>query len=257
MLLAVDVGNTNIVFGIFKGDRLLHNWRISTKKNRTIDEYGLLFQQIIKSSNLDPKDIDDIILSSVVPPLMDTLPSMFKRYFKVDPIIVDLDIETGIKIRYDDPKEVGADRIVNATAAYRKYGGPLIIVDFGTAITFDSISKEGDYLGGAITPGITISTDALFSRTSKLPKVELIKPDRVIGKNTVNSMQAGIVYGYIGLIDYIIKEMLKEMEGEGRKVGIVATGGFAKLIASESRYIEKIDVFLTLDGLKIIYDKNK
>lgn len=257
MLLAIDVGNTNIVFGIFKGEELLYNWRISTDKNRTSDEYGLLFKQIIKHHDLKSTEIKDIILSSVVPPLMHTLPSMCNKFFNIDPIIVSSDTETGMEIKYENPKEVGADRIVNAVAGYEKYGGPLIIVDFGTAITFDSISRNGDYIGGAIVPGISISTDALFARASKLPKVELSKPNKIIGRNTASSIQSGIVYGYIGLVDSIIKQMLEEMYEEGVKVNVIATGGFSTLISSESKYIEDVDGLLTLNGLKIIYEKNR
>lgn len=257
MLLVIDVGNTNIVFGMYKGEELLYDWRISTEKNRTSDEYGLLFEQIFRYNGLDPKDIEDIIISSVVPPLMHTLPAMSRRYFNIEPIVVGPGVKTGMNIKYDNPREVGADRIVNAIGAYEKYGGPLIIVDVGTAITFCAISKEGDYLGGAITPGITISSEALFLRTAKLPKVEIIKPDKVIGKNTTNSIQSGLVYGYIGMIDYIIEKMIKEMDVNGAKVHVIGTGGFSSLISAESRYIERIDKFLTLEGLKIIHNRNR
>lgn len=189
MLLAIDVGNTNIVFGVYEGNKLINDWRISTDRNKTSDEYGILFEHIFKYHGLCLKDVDDVIVSSVVPPLMHTLVEMITKYFDKKPLVVGPGIKTGMNIKYDDPKELGADRIVNAVAAYDKYGGPLIIVDFGTAITFCVISKDGDYLGGAITPGIKISSEALFSRTSKLPKVELTKPRNVIGKNTVNSIQ--------------------------------------------------------------------
>lgn len=255
MLLVIDVGNTNIVFGIFEEKKLLYNWRISTDKDRTSDEYGLLFEQIVRYHGINVKDIKDIMLSSVVPPLMNTLSTMCKKYFNRIPIVVGPGVRTGMDIKYDNPKEVGADRIVNGVAGYEKYGGPLIIVDFGTAITFDAISKEGDYLGGVISPGIKISSEALFLRTAKLPKVELAKPDNVIGKNTVNSIQSGIIFGYIGLVDSIIERMVEEMGGYG--VNIVATGGFAKLISKESKYISEVDELLTLDGLRIIYERNK
>lgn len=257
MLLVIDVGNTNIVFGVFENKKLLYNWRISTDKDRTSDEYGLLFEQIIRHHKLKLEEIKDIMISSVVPPLMYTLPVMCRRYFDIEPIVVGPGVKTGMDIKYDNPKEVGADRIVNGVAGYEKYGGPLIIVDFGTAITFDAISKEGDYLGGVITPGIKISSEALFLRTAKLPKVEIAKPDKVIGKNTVNSIQAGVVYGYIGLVDYIIGKMIDEMYEEGTRVNVIATGGFSTLISSESKYIEHIDNLLTLDGLRIIYERNK
>ena len=257
LLLVIDVGNTNIVFGIYNGSELRYDWRIATDKDRTSDEYGLLFEQIFKYNGINISDIKDVVISSVVPPLMHTLPAMSRRYFKKEPIVIGPGIKTGINIKYDNPKEVGADRIVNAVAAYEKYGGPLIIVDFGTANTFCYINKEGDYLGGAITPGIRISSEALFMRTAKLPKVELLKPEKVIGRNTVNSIQSGLVYGYIGMVDFIIEKMMKEMNVEHKDIKVVATGGFSTLIASESKYIKIIDKMLTLDGLRIIYERNK
>ncbi|MDR7870931.1 MAG: type III pantothenate kinase [Tissierellaceae bacterium] len=257
MLLVIDVGNTNIVFGIYKGKELINNWRIASEKNRTSDEYGLLFEQIFRFHVLEADDIESIIISSVVPPLMHTLSAMCIKYFNIDPIVVGPGVRTGMDIKYDNPKEVGADRIVNGVAGYEKFGGPLIIVDFGTAITFDAISKNGDYLGGVITPGIGISSEALFLRTSKLPKVEIAKPDRIIGKNTVNSIQSGLVYGYVGLVDYIIENMMNEMTTNGETVKVIATGGFATLIGDESKYISAVDKLLTLDGLRIIYERNR
>lgn len=257
MLLVIDVGNTNIVFGIYKDDELLYDWRISTSKDRTSDEYGLVFNQIFQFNGINPKDIKSVIMSSVVPPLMHTIPTMSMRYLGIDPMIVGPDLDTGINIKYDNPNEVGADRIVNAVAGFKKYGGPLIIVDVGTAITFCSISSEGDYLGGIIYPGIKISSEALFMRTAKLPKVEILKPDRVIGKNTASSIQSGLVYGYIGMIDYIIKKMIEEMGTSKEEVTVVGTGGFSTLIASESEYICEIDRLLTLEGLKMIYERNR
>lgn len=257
MLLVIDVGNTNIVLGVYDNEKLINDWRIATVKDRTSDEYGLLMVQIFKYHGINPSDIEDVIISSVVPTLMYTLEAMSNKYFDCSPLIVGPGIKTGMNIRYDNPKEVGADRIVNAVSAFEKYGGPIIIVDFGTAITFCAISKEGDYLGGAIAPGIRISSEALFLRTAKLPKVELIKPDGVICKNTVNSIQAGLVYGYIGLVDNIIEKMKYELREEGEVKTVVATGGFASLIASESEHINKVDKLLTLDGLRIIYKRNK
>lgn len=257
MLLAIDVGNTNIVLGIFEGNRLLYDWRIATDKNRTSDEYGLLFEQIFEYNGISADDVDDVIISSVVPTLMHTLSAMSVKYFDKEPFVVGPGIRTGMNIKYENPRELGADRIVNAVAAYEKYGGPLIIVDFGTAITFCAISKEGDYLGGVITPGIKISSEALFSKTAKLPKVELVKPKNVIGRNTVNSIQSGLVYGYIGLVDYIIERMIEELKDEGEVKNVVGTGGFATLISSESKYINKVDKMLTLEGLRIIYERNK
>jgi type III pantothenate kinase len=257
LLLVIDVGNTNVVFGVYKEKELLYDWRIATEKDRTSDEYGLLFEQIFRYHGLDPKEVNDVIISSVVPPLMHTLPAMSMKYFGIDPIVVGPGVKTGINIKYDNPKEVGADRIVNAVAAYEKYGGPLIIVDFGTAITFCAVAQNGDYLGGAITPGIKISSEALFMRTSKLPKVEIARPEKIIAKNTVNSIQSGLVYGYIGMVDYIISKMIEEMEEDEGKVNVVATGGFSNLIASESKYINRIDKLLTLDGLRIIFERNR
>lgn len=257
MLLVIDVGNTNIVFGIYKGKELLYDWRISTDKDRTSDEYGLIFEQIFKYNGINTCDVENIIISSVVPPLMHTLPAMSQRYFKIDPIVIGPGVKTGMNIRYDNPKEVGADRIVNAVAAYDKYGGPLIIVDFGTAITFCCVNKEGEYIGGAIAPGIKISSEALFLRTAKLPKVEIAKPESVIAKNTVNSIQSGLVFGYIGMVDFIIEKMMEEMNVTPDEIMVVGTGGFSNLIASESKYIKKINKLLTLEGLRIIFDRNK
>ncbi len=257
MLLVIDVGNTNIVFGVYEDNKLIDNWRIATDKDKTSDEYGLLFDQIFKYHGFTTEDINDVIISSVVPTLMYTLEAMTIKYFKKNPLVVGPGIKTGMNIKYDNPKEVGADRIVNAVAAYEKYNGPIIIVDFGTAITFCAVSKEGDYLGGTIAPGIKISSEALFMRTAKLPKVEIVKPEFVIGKNTVNSIQSGLVYGYVGLVDYIIGKMIDELKENGKVETVVATGGFANLIASESQYINKIDDLLTLEGLRIIYERNK
>ena len=257
MLLVIDVGNTNIVFGIYDDKTLLNNWRIASEKHRTSDEYGLLFEQIFRYNSLEPNDIDSIIISSVVPPLMHTLYNMCIKYFDIKPIVVGPGVKTGMDIKYDNPREVGADRIVNGVGGYEKYGGPLIIVDCGTAITLDAISEEGDYLGGVIAPGIGISSEALFLKTSKLPKVEIIKPDRIIGKNTVNSIQSGLVYGYVGLTDYLIESIIKEMKAEVRSVKVIGTGGLARLIGSESKYISSIDNLLTLEGLRIIHERNR
>lgn len=256
MLLVIDVGNTNIVLGIFKGEKLIFDWRISTDKNKTVDEYGLMLRQMLGSADIDPKDIKDIIISSVVPNINDIFPEIANKYFDLEPIIIGPGVKTGMNILYDNPKEVGADRIVNSVAAFEKYGGPLIVVDLGTAITFDAINIHGDYLGGAICPGIKISADALFQRASKLPKVEIVPKEKVIGKNTVASMQGGIFFGYLGLIDAIIEKMIEELRTGDEKVKVIATGGFSKLFVEGSKYIEEIDPMLTLDGLRLIYERN-
>lgn len=257
MLLVIDVGNTNIVLGIFKGKKLVYDWRISTDREKTADEYGLMLMQIMDSQNIKIDNINDIIISSVVPNIMDIFPEICEKYFNIKPIIIGPGVKTGMNILYDNPKEVGADRIVNGVAAFEKYGGPLIAVDLGTAITFDVINQKGDYLGGAICPGVKISADALFQRASKLPKVEILKPEKIIGKNTVNSMQAGLFYGYVGMIDYIIENIIKEMNFSVEDVKVIATGGYSRLFLNESKYIQKIDQMLTLDGLRIIYERNK
>lgn len=255
MILVCDVGNTNIVLGVYEGEELLRAWRISTDRNRTSDEYGVSIKQLFEYEKFEMNQIESVIISSVVPPIMYALENMSKRYFKKEPIIIGPGIKTGIKIVYDNPKEVGADRVVNAVAAYEKYGGSIIIVDFGTATTFCAISEAGDYLGGVISPGIVISSEALFQKASKLPRVELVKPDKVLNKNTINSMQSGIIYGYVGMVDYIVTKMEEELGVKSKEV--IATGGLASVIASESKVITKIEKMLTLEGLRIIYEKNK
>ncbi|NLY20175.1 MAG: type III pantothenate kinase [Tissierellia bacterium] len=256
MLLAIDVGNTNIVFGLFDGDDLVGNWRVATDKNKTSDEYGIVFANILKYNNMNEKDINSIIISSVVPPLMLTLSNMVKMYFNVEPLIIGPGVKTGMNIKYDNPKEVGADRIVNAVAGYEKYGGPLIIIDMGTAITFCYISEKGDYEGGLILPGINISAEALFQRTAKLPKVEIVKPKSVVGKTTVESIQSGLYHGYVGIIDHIIEEIAKDENIDTEKLKVVSTGGLAKIFTEDSKYVNIVDELLTLEGLKRIYDKN-
>ncbi|MDO5717484.1 MAG: type III pantothenate kinase [Tissierellia bacterium] len=255
MLLVIDIGNTNIVFGIYKGDELVHNWRISSNNQSSSDEYGLILRQLLNVNGINFEDINDIIMASVVPKLTHTIPTMCERYIGLKPLIVGAGIKTGINIKYDNPKEVGADRIVNSVAGFDLFGGPLIIADVGTAISFDVINEKGDYLGGAIAPGIGIASDALFMRTSKLPKVELMEPENAIGKTTIQSMQSGIVFGYIGLIDGIIERLKKEIPGGEAEV--IGTGGFSRLISQKSKYISRTDPLLTLYGLKLIYEKNK
>lgn len=258
MILVIDVGNTNIVLGVYESEELIASWRLSTDSKRTADEYGIQVIQLFLQDKLDPADVEGVIISSVVPNIMYSLEHMIKKYFEVNPIVVGPGVKTGINIKYDNPKEVGADRIVNAVAAHELYKGSLIIIDFGTATTFCAVTSRGDYLGGTISPGIKISSEALFERAAKLPRIELIKPAAVICKNTVSSMQAGIVYGYIGQVDYIVSKMRKElMELGEQEPTIIATGGLAKLISEESRFVDKIDPILTLKGLRIIYEKNK
>ncbi len=255
MILVIDVGNTNTVLGLYEEKILLDYWRIKTDANKTSDEYGMMVYQLFSYSGYNAENVNSIVVSSVVPTIMYTLQHMVRKYFKQEALVVGPGIKTGINIRYDNPKEVGADRIVNAIAAYELYGGPLVIVDFGTAITFCAISESGEYIGGAIAPGIQISMDALFQRTAKLPRVELIKPQTVICKNTINSMQAGIIFGFVGQVDYIVKRMKKEIKNDNTKV--IATGGLARLIASESESIDVVNGLLTLEGLRIIYERNK
>ncbi|AYD41270.1 type III pantothenate kinase [Clostridium fermenticellae] len=257
MILVLDVGNTNIVLGVYKEDKLIADWRLSTASKMTADEYGTQIIQLFLHNKLDISDVEGVIISSVVPDIMYSLEHAIIKYFEIYPIVVGPGIKTGINIKYDNPKEVGADRIVNAVAVHEIYKKPAIIIDFGTATTFCALTENGDYLGGTICPGVQIASDALFERAAKLPKVELIKPKRVICKNTISSIQAGIVYGYIGQVDYIVCRMKKEMMEFGENPLVVATGGLAKLINEESRSIDLIDPILTLKGLRIIYDKNK
>lgn len=254
MLLVIDIGNTNIVLGVFQEKELLVHWRISTRREATTDEYAVLTKSLFQSSGIDPKGVKAAVLSSVVPPLTATLEEMVRQSFQLSPLLVEPGIKTGMSILYDNPKEVGADRIVNAVAAFEKYGGPAIIVDFGTATTFDAISAKGEYMGGAIAPGIGISAEALFQRAAKLPRIDIVKPKGVIGKNTVSSMQAGIFYGYLSLVDGIVERMKAELGG---RAVVVATGGLAHLILAESRTVDYVDHLLTLFGLRIIYERNE
>jgi type III pantothenate kinase len=256
MLLAVDVGNTNIVLGVYDDDELVISWRLSTSRSMTADEYGVFLLDLFARHNLEASQVSAIIISSVVPPLMPALEQMSHMYFHVEPLVVGPGIKTGMPLMYENPKEVGADRIVNAVAGYEKYGGPLIIVDFGTATTFCVVSARGEYLGGAITAGLGIASEALFQRTARLPRIELIKPKQVIGRNTVVSMQSGLIFGYIGQVEGIIRRIIQELGGFDEPT-VVATGGIASLIASECQNIHYIDQNLTLEGLRIIYQKNK
>jgi type III pantothenate kinase len=254
MLLAVDIGNTNINIGVFDRGKLKATWRIATGVHRMPDEYASLLLHLFEHEDIAVTQIKDAILCSVVPPLAGVFEEMCRHYLKVVPLLVEAGVKTGIRIAMDNPREVGADRIVNAVAAHDLYGGPVIVIDLGTATTFDAVSKEGDYLGGAIAPGIAIATEALFARTAVLPRVELTHPKRAIGRNTVAAMQSGIVFGYAGLIEGIVIRIQQELGG---KATVVATGGYADLLARETPVIEEVNSDLTLIGLRLIYEMNK
>jgi type III pantothenate kinase len=268
MLLVLDVGNTNTVLGVFaradkphtgdsgdlpRYDRLVAHWRVATRQGSTVDEYGVLFRNLFSMASLEASGIRGIVISSVVPPLDPVLRQVCERYFNSKPLLIEPGVKTGMPVNYDNPAEVGADRIVNAVAAYEKYGGPCVIVDFGTATTFDCVSAKGEYLGGVICPGIGISADALFQRTARLPRVEIRKPTRVIGTNTVGSLQSGLYYGYLGLVDGILQLLMEEL---GKETKVLATGGLGPMIGTGSKYIKTVDDLLTLEGLRIIWELN-
>ncbi|MEG1870540.1 MAG: type III pantothenate kinase [Peptostreptococcaceae bacterium] len=258
MIFVIDVGNTNIVLGIYKSKELIVEWRLSTDYGKTSDEYMIEVLQLFTYSKLDVNHISGVIISSVVPNIMYSLEHMVRKLFNKKPLIVGPGIKTGINIKYDNPKEVGADRIVNAVSAHEIYKTSLVIIDFGTATTFCAIAANGDYIGGTICPGIKISSEALFQKAAKLPRVELVRPETVICRNTVASMQAGIVYGYIGQVDFLVGKIKEEMIALGEESPmVVATGGLANLIAQDSKTINKVEPHLTLEGLRIIYDKNR
>lgn len=258
MLLAFDVGNTNIVIGVFDGEKLIRSWRMKTDKNKTVDEYGMLIHQLFEYDGIDMKSVTDVIISTVVPPVLYTLQHLSRKYFNKKAIVVGPGVKTGMVIKYDNPKQIGSDRIVNAVAAYHKYGGPLIVVDLGTATTFCAISKNGEYLGGTIAPGLKISSEALVEKTAKLPKVEIEEPGKVICKNTIESIQAGLVYGHVGLVEYVVNRMKLELSPDGTdKVTVIATGGMGNLINDSTNCIDYVERDLTLDGLRLIYKKNR
>lgn len=254
MILVLDVGNTNIVLGIYEKKELLHHWRISTNRSATVDEYGITIHNLFSHATIELEEIEGVIISSVVPPLMFVFEQLCSKYLRKIPLIVGPGIKTGLNIRYENPREVGADRIVNSVGAIELYGSPLIVVDFGTATTFDYIDEKGQYIGGAITPGIGISTEALYRTAAKLPRIELVKPKSVVGRNSINSMQAGIIYGYAGQVDGIVHRIRQEYRADAR---VIATGGLAELIAEESETIEEVNQLLTLQGLQLIYERNE
>jgi len=255
VLFCIDVGNTNIVLGVTEKEKILKHWRVRTEQDMTADEIGILIGNLFKVSGIHMGDVSDIIVSCVVPPLLNAVVEFAKRYFNATPMIVGPGLKTGMPILYDNPKEVGADRIVNAVAAYEKYHRGLIVVDFGTATTFDCVSENGAYMGGAIAPGVTISAEALFLKASKLPRVEIFaRPKNVIAKDTISSMNAGIIYGYAGLVDGIVNRIKKEV---GHELKVIATGGLASIIYEVSEAIESVEEFLTLEGLMIIFKRNR
>ena len=254
MLLAIDIGNTNIALGVFEGGTLRATWNVATDIDKTADEYAVLLLNLLPMEGLNLSDIDHVSIACVVPPLLTIFEEISQRYFNISPLIVGPGVKTGVRICTDNPREVGADRVANAAAAHHLYSGPMILIDFGTATTLDVLSKEGDYLGGAIAPGILISAEALVERASKLPRVELVPPEHAIGKNTVTTMQSGIIFGYVGLIESLVNRMNHEL---GQDAYVVATGGLAAIIARQTKVVNTVNMHLTLIGLRLIHELNR
>ncbi len=254
MLLVADVGNTNTVIGVYDGPRLVVSWRLTSRREQTADEYGVFIQALLRTQGLDPRQVTDIAISNVVPPVQQALESMCQKYFGVMPLAVEPGVNVPIRLMIDNPAEVGADRIANAVGALSQYRAPLIVIDFGTATTFDCVNARGEFIGGAIAPGITTAVDALLSRAARLYRVEFVRPKDAIGRNTVTNIQSGIVYGYAGLVDGIVERMRPEMDGT---VSVIATGGLAPLIADVAKSIQHVNPDLTLEGLRLIYEHSK
>lgn len=255
MLLTIDIGNTNITFGVYDNSQTLqHHWRIKTDHDRMADEYGIIMLGLMRHERLNFQQINGVAIASVVPPLTHVFEEMVQRFIKQIPLVVGTGVKTGVQIRYDSPRDVGADRIVDAAAAYKLYGGPACIVDFGTATTFDAVSEKGEYLGGAIAPGISIAAEALFSRTSKLPRVDLVRPPRAIGANTIHAMQSGLIFGYVGLVEGMVTRFRAEL---GQNMRVIGTGGLAETMARETKAIEIVNPWLTLEGLRLVWEMNQ
>lgn len=254
MLLTIDIGNTNVTYGVFEGEQLRATWRMATNVNQMADEYAALLLNLLNHNDIAISDIKNITICSVVPPLTTAFTDLSERYFHITPLMIGAGVKTGVRIRFDNPREVGPDRIANAAAAHHLYTGPVIVVDMGTATTFDTVSREGDWIGGAVAPGIAVAAEALFARTATLPRVELVHPKQAIGTNTISAMQSGIVFGYVGLIEGIVARIQQELE---EKAIVIATGGYASLMAGETSIIKAVNPDLTLIGLRLIYEMNK